>query len=97
MRVDVTYARWGPRGKAWVDVLGTLVFLLPFAVAAVGLCAPSAANSWAIREGSPDPGGLARYPIKALVLAAFAWHVVQGAAFGWRRVGTLLGKGDGTS
>ena len=38
---------------------------------------PAVANSWSIREVSPDPGGLARYPIKAVIIISFALLLLQ--------------------
>ena len=35
-------------------------------------------DSWAVREVSPDPGGLARYPIKTMVPVAFLLLFLQG-------------------
>jgi TRAP-type mannitol/chloroaromatic compound transport system permease small subunit len=32
VRVDVLYGRLGPRGRAWIDLLGTVLFLIPFSV-----------------------------------------------------------------
>jgi TRAP-type mannitol/chloroaromatic compound transport system permease small subunit len=38
---------------------------------------PAVRASWNVRETSPDPGGLARYPIKALILVSFVLLVLQ--------------------
>ena len=51
------------------------------------------ANSWAVRETSPDPGGLPRYPIKALILVAFFLLILQGLAELVRRI-AFLRDGD---
>jgi TRAP-type mannitol/chloroaromatic compound transport system permease small subunit len=77
VRVDVVYSRLSERGRAWVDVLGTLFFLIPFCVLMLVTSWPAVRNSWAVREVSPDPGGLPRYPIKALVLVCFALLLLQ--------------------
>jgi len=92
VRVDVLHGRLGPRARAWVDLVGTLIFLLPTCVAAAWLCWPAARNSFAVREVSPDPGGLPRWPLKALVLAAFALLALQGLAEAARRVAFLRGR-----
>jgi TRAP-type mannitol/chloroaromatic compound transport system permease small subunit len=80
VRVDVLYGRLSLRLRAWVDLLGTLVFLLPFSLFSLWLCWPSVRNSWAVRELSPDPGGLARYPIKTVILLAFTLLFLQGVS-----------------
>ncbi|MEM1042887.1 MAG: TRAP transporter small permease subunit [Bacteroidota bacterium] len=80
VRVDVLYGRLGPQGRAWTDLLGTLLFLLPFCGLMLWATWPSVAESWAVREVSPDPGGLPRYPVKALVPVAFVLLLLQGIA-----------------
>ncbi len=78
VRVDLLYGRLGPRGRAWIDLLGTILFLIPFSIFALWASLPSVMSSWRVREGSPDPDGLARYPIKTLVLVAFVLLLLQG-------------------
>src|SRR6056297_1877491 len=91
VRVDVLYGRLGPRGKAWTDLLGTLLFLLPFCALMLWATGPSVAESWAVREVSPDPGGLPRWPIKALVPVAFVLLFLQGIAQAIKAVAQLRG------
>lgn len=78
VRVDVLYGRLSARGKAVVDLLGSVLFLLPFCVLMLWVSFPAVRNSWVIREVSPDPGGLPRYPIKALILVSFGLLLLQG-------------------
>jgi TRAP-type mannitol/chloroaromatic compound transport system permease small subunit len=92
VRVDVFYGRLSIRGKAWVDLLGGLLFLLPFCIFAFYLAWPSAMQSFDIRETSPDPGGLSRWPIKLAVPIAFVLLTLQGVAEVLRRALFLTGK-----
>lgn len=69
VRVDVFYRNMSPRRRAWVDLIGVVVFLLP-------LCAFLAWNSWdfvvqswRIGESSREPGGLP-YPLLPLLKSA---------------------------
>lgn len=80
VRVDVLYSRLSRRGKAWVDLLGGVFLLIPFCLFGLLASWPSVANSFAVREVSPDPGGLPRYPIKAMILVCFALLFVQGVS-----------------
>lgn len=80
VRVDVLYARLRERGRMWINVLGALLLLAPFCVFVLWVSWPSVVNSWTIRELSPDPGGLPRYPIKALIIVAFVLLLVQGVS-----------------
>jgi TRAP-type mannitol/chloroaromatic compound transport system permease small subunit len=77
VRVDVLYERLGARAQGWIDLLGTLLFLVPFSVLMLWVSFPVVRSSWRIRESSPDPGGLPRWPIKALILVSFALLLLQ--------------------
>ncbi len=94
VRVDVLYGRLGPRGKAWIDLVGTLVFLLPFCVFGVVESWDWVVNSWTEREVSPDPGGLPRYPLKAVVPLAFVLLGFQGVSMAIRKGQQLFGGGS---
>lgn len=91
VRVDVIYGRLGPRGKAWIDLVGTLAFLLPFCVFGVWVSLSPVIESWQTWEASPDPGGLPRYPIKTLVPLAFILLGAQGVSMAIRNLLVLLG------
>lgn len=80
VRVDVLYGRLSKRGQLWLNLIGTVVFLLPFSFFTLWVSWPSVQNSWRVLEGSPDPGGLPRYPIKTMILVAFALLALQGVA-----------------
>lgn len=78
VRVDVMYSRLSKKAQAWIDLAGTVLFLLPFAALMLWVSWPAVSNSWSIREVSPDPGGLPRYPIKAVILISFSLLFLQG-------------------
>lgn len=94
VRVDVLFEKLTPRGKAWVDLAGTVLFLIPFCVLMLWVSWPAVRNSWMIRETSPDPGGLARYPIKAAILVGFMLLLLQGLSQLVKRVDAIRGPGD---
>ena len=50
VNVDVMYGRLGDRGKAWIDILGTLFFLFPWLAILAVTSAPFVLSSWGIRE-----------------------------------------------
>ena len=97
VRVDVLFERLTPRGKAWVDLAGTVLFLIPFCVLMLWVSWPAVRNSWMIRETSPDPGGLARYPIKAAILVGFALLLLQGLSQLVKQVDAIRGGRDGAA
>ncbi|MCB9793053.1 MAG: TRAP transporter small permease subunit [Alphaproteobacteria bacterium] len=90
VRVDVFYGRLSPRGKAAIDLAGTLLFLLPFCGFALWVSYPSVAASVRVWEMSPDPGGLPRWPIKALILASFWLLLFQGLSEAIKKADLLL-------
>jgi len=80
VRVDVMYERLSVRTRAIIDLVGTLLFLIPFSILMLYVSWPPVRNSWAILEASPDPGGLARYPIKTVIMVGFALLLIQGVS-----------------
>jgi|GEM_PF-813868 len=78
VRVDFLYANWTPKRKALVNLIGNLLFLIPFCILGIMTTYQSVMFSWQIRELSSDPGGLPRYPIKTMILIAFALLIIQG-------------------
>jgi TRAP-type mannitol/chloroaromatic compound transport system permease small subunit len=77
VRVDVMYARLSRRARAWIDLIGSVVFLVPFAVMMCWISWGWVVRSWTILETSADPGGLPRYPIKTVVLVSFFLLLLQ--------------------
>lgn len=94
VRVDVWYQarRAGPRYRAWVNLLGSLLFLLPLCVLIISSSWPFVANAYASLEGSPDPGGLPyRWLLKAAIPLGFFLLLLQGVAESLRSGLFLLG------
>jgi TRAP-type mannitol/chloroaromatic compound transport system permease small subunit len=68
VRVDIFYAQAKPHTRALVDLIGAVVFLLPFATALLLLSAPYVERSWVIFERSRESGGLPFvYLLKTLI------------------------------
>src|SRR5438270_6486330 len=72
VRVDVFYASASPRIKAWVDLLGALLLLLPFVLAIVWFAAPYVERSWTILERSRETSGLPLVFLLKTLIPAFA-------------------------
>lgn len=93
VRVDVFYAEASPRTKAWIDLVGTLVFLLPFAAAVFWLSLPYVRMSWAVMERSPEASGLPFvYLLKTLIPLFAVLMALQGVAQAARAVSVLSGR-----
>lgn len=95
VRVDVLFAGLPPRGRWWIDFVGGLVLLVPFCAAALWLSLDFAAGSWAEGERSNDPGGLLRWPLKAVVPVAFGLLLLQGISEVVKRALLLRGATPG--
>lgn len=94
VRVDVFYANYSPRRRAWVNLLGSLLFLIPFCIIVIWVAWRPVAFSWRIMEGSPDPGGLPRYPLKSMVIVCFALLALQGISEAIKNAAVLTGHLD---
>ncbi|WP_372964701.1 TRAP transporter small permease subunit [Marinobacter sp.] len=68
VRVDVFYTNWQQKNKAWINLIGALVFVIPFAYL-IGIYGYSfAVSAYEMGEGSGDPGGLPnRWIIKSVI------------------------------
>lgn len=92
VRIDIFYNRFGPRGQAWIDLVGGLLFLLPMAVLLAWLGWPMFLDAWLSHEMSPDAGGLVRWPVKLLLPLGFGLLALQGIAEVIKRLGVLSGR-----
>ena len=92
VRVDVLYARLSHKARAWIDLAGTVLFLIPFSVLMLWVSWPAVRNSWAIHETSPDPGGLPRYPIKTVILLSFGLLLLQALSQLLKQVDVIRGE-----
>lgn len=72
VRIDVLSSRFSDTTRAWIDIVGHLLFTLPLIGFILLSAWEFAYQSYAIQEYSPDPGGLIRWPAKALILIGFA-------------------------
>ncbi|MCB1855387.1 MAG: TRAP transporter small permease subunit [Pseudomonadales bacterium] len=81
VRVDIFYRNFSPRGQAWVNSVGGIIFLMPLC-AFIGFSSWNyVAESWAIREVSPEPGGIpAVFLLKSLLPLMAANLFLQGLA-----------------
>ena len=72
IRVDVLHERLGHRTKAWIELYGILLLLLPFIALVLIYSIPFVASSYAVAEVSASPGGFPlRWLIKAVLPLAF--------------------------
>ena len=82
VRVDIFYQKLSRRGRAWVDLLGTLLLLVPVCVFILWAGWGYVFESWEVMEGSREAGGIpAVYLLKTLILAMPVLVLIQGMAW----------------
>ena len=91
IRIDVVAARLSRRAQIWIDIFGTVFFLLPMCGYITWLSWPVFVNAWEIGEISMNAGGLIRWPVRLLVPAGFFLLTLQGVSELIKRVGYLRG------
>lgn len=81
VRVDVFYQRFSQRTQTVINLIGTVIFLIPWCYLVITSGYKFANNSLYISEGSPQPGGLpARYVIKFMIVVGFVLLLLQGVS-----------------
>ncbi len=92
VRVDIIYQRLNIKGKAWVNLLGVIFFLIPGCIMIIMTSWKFAANSFSMLEGSPDPGGIPfRFIVKGLIPVGFSLLFLQGLSLGIHSLLQILG------
>lgn len=95
VRVDLIYENLSIRGKAWTDLFGCVVFLMPFTLLVGYYGVGFAYESYALGETSGDPGGLAhRWIIKGVIPLAFFCMTISGIGMILRCVNVLRGVSE---
>jgi TRAP-type mannitol/chloroaromatic compound transport system permease small subunit len=96
IRIDVVVSRFSPRVHAWIDILGTLFFLLPLCFVVLYDGIPFALDSMKSGEVSSNAGGLIVWPAKLLLPLGFAFLMLQGVSELIKRIAFLQGAIDGS-
>ena len=91
VRVDILYTHMSERGKEWLDLIGTAVFLVPSMLVIAYYSWPFFMQSWAVQEVSGNAGGLIRWPVKILVPIGFTLVALQGVSEIIKRAASLMG------
>jgi TRAP-type mannitol/chloroaromatic compound transport system permease small subunit len=91
VRIDVIAGRLSRRTQTWIDVFGTIFFLLPMALLLMWLSWPVFVESWERHEVSTNAGGLLIWPARLLVPIGFALLALQGISELIKRIAFLRG------
>lgn len=92
IRIDVVVGRLSRPTQLWIDILGTIFFLFPMALAIMILSWPMFTKSFLNTEMSSDAGGLLRWPVKLLIPVGFALLLLQGLSELIKKIAILTGK-----
>ena len=92
VRVEILYLMLSERGQLWLDLIGTLCFLIPSCLLLAYLSLPFFYYSYATLEMSGNAGGLVRWPIKIVIPAGFVLLALQGVSEVIKRIAALQGE-----
>jgi len=91
VRVDIIYQRLNAKGRAWINLLWVLLFLIPGCVMIIATSWHFVLRSWAVLEGSPDPGGIHfRFLVKGCIPLGFTLLLLQGISLGIKSLLQLI-------
>lgn len=91
VRIDVVIGKLSRRAHAWIDIFGSLVFLLPLCAIIIYYSWPQFMKAWTINEMSADAGGLIRWPVLLLIPVGFSLLALQGVSQIIKNAGYLQG------
>ena len=95
VRLDVFYREAKERTKAWINLVGSSVFLLPFCIVNFDFAWSLVRNSWAVREGSTETVGLQYiYLFKTVILIFSVLLVIEGISLAIRSILQLTAPPD---
>lgn len=92
IRIDIIHGRLSARAQAWLDIVGTVVVLIPFCTLLIWLSLGYVGDAWSRLEVSPNPGGLPLYPIKTVIPLAFGLLLLQGISELIKRCAIVAGR-----
>lgn len=92
IRIDILYTRWSRRTQLWIDLLGHLLFLVPFLLVSLWFMLPWVQASIRSGERSMNWGGLVLWPAKLMLLAGFSLLLAQALSEIIKKIAVLRGQ-----
>jgi TRAP-type mannitol/chloroaromatic compound transport system permease small subunit len=93
VRIDILAGRFSPKGQAWIDIFGTVFFLMPMALMFLWMSWPVFTRTFLQHEISGSAGGLVIWPARLLVPIGFAMLSAQGLSELVKRVAFVTDRG----
>ena len=91
IRIDIVYGMWSRRTQYWIDLVGHVLFLLPFVVLMVWLLWPYVLQSFRSGEHSSNAGGLILWPAKGFLLVGFIQLLAQALSEIVKKIAVMRG------
>jgi TRAP-type mannitol/chloroaromatic compound transport system permease small subunit len=91
IRIDVISGMLPRSVRNWIDLLGHIFMLMPFAILIIYDSIPFFLTSYGQDEQSSSAGGLPVWPVKGLVLAGFSLLALQGVSEIVKRIAIMRG------
>ena len=97
IRIDIVNSMLPKRVQQWIDLVGHVLFLMPFALLIIYHSVPFFLRSYAINEQSLSAGGLPQWPAKGLVVVGFVMLAFQGISEIIKQIAIMRGDLDDDS
>ena len=95
IRIEILHQRWSPRTRAVVEIVGCVLFLIPWVALVSWSSLPFVRLAWLVREPSAQPGGLPGiYLVKSVIPLFGGLMLLQALAVIGRKVLLLAGRDD---
>jgi len=91
VRIDVISGQLSGRARAWIDIFGTVFFLMPMAIAIMWLSWPVFLDAYRSGEVSTNAGGLLVWPVRLMLPIGFFLLILQGFSELIKRIAFLRG------
>jgi len=91
IRIDLVYGMWPRKVQHWIDLIGHVLFLMPFVLLMIYFLYPWTMRSFERGEISSSAGGLILWPAKAMLLVGFVLLFFQGISEIIKKIAVMRG------
>ncbi|MBA4489325.1 TRAP transporter small permease subunit [Paracoccus sp. S1E-3] len=91
IRIDLVYGMWPRKVQHWIDLIGSILFLMPFVILMIYFLYPWTVRSFERGEISSSAGGLILWPAKSMLLIGFVLLFFQGISEIIKKIAVMRG------